>query len=102
MNPGHSLKDWMDNYHTVNVSNCSHCGNPWAFDLPEKIVCTTCWGYFDKPKEDHWPMPEIQLDGNQWCALYGEDLHTGLAAFGDHKGEALKNFVTAWKGERDV
>lgn len=27
--------------------------------------------------------PKLMMDGSQWCALIGEDLHTGVAGFGD-------------------
>ena len=27
--------------------------------------------------------PKVSRDGNQWCVLYGDDLMTGIAGFGD-------------------
>ena len=29
--------------------------------------------------------PRIFIDGNHWCALYGEDLQNGVAGFGSWK-----------------
>jgi len=40
--------------------------------------------------------PQISLDGNQWCALYGENLHDGVAGFGDSPCEAMADFDRAW------
>ena len=51
--------------------------------------------------------PKLYQDGNQWCALYGEDLQVGFAAFGDSPQQAMYNFDVAWykkipqKGESD-
>lgn len=40
--------------------------------------------------------PKLFLDGNQWCALYGEDLQNGLAGFGNTPELAMEAFDKAW------
>lgn len=40
--------------------------------------------------------PTLSLDGNKWCALLGDDLQVGLAAFGDSPAEAMRAFDAAW------
>ena len=40
--------------------------------------------------------PSIGLDGNQWCALYGENLQDGVAGFGDTPALAMAAFDKAW------
>ncbi|MCP4763217.1 MAG: hypothetical protein GY870_15700 [archaeon] len=40
--------------------------------------------------------PTIQRDGNQWCVLYGENLQTGIAGFGDSPHLAILNFNSEW------
>ena len=40
--------------------------------------------------------PKLSIDGNQWCALYGENLQDGLAGFGDSPSEAMFQFDRAW------
>jgi hypothetical protein len=35
-------------------------------------------------------------DGDKWCALYGADLATGVAGFGDTPAEAMHEFDKAW------
>lgn len=41
--------------------------------------------------------PAISVDGNQWCALYGENLQEGVAGFGDSPAEAMVSFDAAWR-----
>ncbi len=40
--------------------------------------------------------PSLSIDGNQWCALYGENLQDGVAGFGDSPEEAYRSFDKAW------
>lgn len=43
--------------------------------------------------------PRIYPDGDQWCALYGDNLQEGVAGFGLSPAEAEEAFNKAW-GER--
>lgn len=51
--------------------------------------------------------PALSIDGNKWCALYGENLQDGVAGFGDSPAEAMSAFNRAWhaklqaQGERN-
>jgi len=40
--------------------------------------------------------PAIGIDGNQWYALYGENLQDGVAGFGNSPAEAMEAFDKAW------
>lgn len=40
--------------------------------------------------------PRLFVDGNQWCALYGDNLHDGVAGFGNSPAEAMHAFDEAW------
>lgn len=40
--------------------------------------------------------PSIQRDGNQWCVLYGENLHEGIAGFWNSPYLAIMDFNRAW------
>lgn len=40
--------------------------------------------------------PRLSIDGNQWCALYGENLQDGVAGFGDSPEAAYAAFDKAW------
>lgn len=43
--------------------------------------------------------PRISIDGNQWCALYGDDLQKGVCGFGDSPGEAMADFDKNWRAK---
>jgi hypothetical protein len=36
------------------------------------------------------------MDGNQWCALYGDNLQDGVCGFGDSPAAAMQDFDMAW------
>ena len=40
--------------------------------------------------------PALSIDGDQWCALYGDDLQCGVAGFGDSPAEAMWDFNRQW------
>lgn len=40
--------------------------------------------------------PRLFIDGNQWCALYGDNLQDGVAGFGDSPDAAYSDFDSAW------
>lgn len=40
--------------------------------------------------------PKVYIDGNKWCALYGDNLQDGVAGFGDSPQEAMREFDLAW------
>lgn len=41
-------------------------------------------------------MPRLYIDGNKWCALYGLNIHDGVAGFGDSPSEAMADFDRVW------
>jgi hypothetical protein len=41
--------------------------------------------------------PKLYIDGNMWCALLGDDLQSGIAAFATSPDEAMGNFDAAFK-----
>ena len=44
--------------------------------------------------------PSIYPDGNMWCALYGEDLQSGVAGFGETPAKAMENFDHNWHNQK--
>jgi hypothetical protein len=46
--------------------------------------------------------PRIFIDGNQWCALYGENLQDGVAGFGDSPDAAMCAFDAEWVKKLDA
>lgn len=43
--------------------------------------------------------PALYPDGDQWCALYGDNLQEGVAGFGDTPADAMEAFDEAWKSQ---
>jgi len=44
--------------------------------------------------------PRITLDGDKWCALYGDNLQDGVTGFGDTPEEAERAFNAAWAAKK--
>lgn len=40
--------------------------------------------------------PRLFIDGNQWCALVGENIHEGVCGFGDTPAAAMHDFDNSW------
>jgi hypothetical protein len=40
--------------------------------------------------------PTLKIDGDKWCALYGENLQDGVAGFGNSPREAMSDFDKNW------
>ena len=40
--------------------------------------------------------PRLFIDGNQWCALFGENIQEGVVGFGDSPEDAMWAFDAAW------
>lgn len=43
--------------------------------------------------------PKLSIDGNQWCALNGDNLQDGVAGFGDSPAKAMQDFDKNWHTE---
>ena len=44
--------------------------------------------------------PTLSVDGDMWCALYGEDLQTGVCGFGETPDKAMYAFDLAFRNEK--
>lgn len=40
--------------------------------------------------------PSLRVDGNMWCALYGDNLQDGVAGFGETPARAMEDFDVQW------
>jgi hypothetical protein len=40
--------------------------------------------------------PRLFPDGDQWCALLGEDLQVGVCGFGASPADAMRDFDKEW------
>jgi hypothetical protein len=43
--------------------------------------------------------PKLFIDGNQWCALYGENIQDGVAGFGETPEKAMVDFDRNFRGK---
>ena len=43
--------------------------------------------------------PKMFIDGNQWCALYGDNLQDGVAGFGKSPDDAMHDFNKNWNAK---
>jgi hypothetical protein len=43
--------------------------------------------------------PKLYIDGDKWCALYGENLQDGVAGFGKSPELAYLDFDNEWHKE---
>ena len=57
---------------------------------------------YEKMRPSVLYRPSIQIDGNQWCALYGDNLQDGVAGFGDTPELAMGDFDKNWKTSKIV
>lgn len=51
---------------------------------------------YDQSRPSVMWKPKLTIDGNQWCALYGENLQNGVAGFGDSPELAMYAFDVEW------
>ena len=40
--------------------------------------------------------PRLFIDGDKWCALYGENIQDGVAGFGSSPERAMLDFNNQW------
>jgi len=83
----------MDNYQAIYDAVRSRMGYLDTSYLVDRIV--QCFDYSSQISaaiqsiEIHHTSPHVlmrpklSIDGDQWCALYGENLQDGVAGFGD-------------------
>ena len=54
------------------------------------------WTAVERTRICYMLKPKLSIDGDKWCALYGENLQDGVAGFGDSPAEAYKDFDKNW------
>ena len=77
-----------DEYQSMAANAICHAANMTQLSMQEAI------GQYTLPSVI-W-KPRLFIDGNQWCALYGEDLQSGVAGFGASPAHAMWDFDKAW------
>lgn len=100
-----------DNYQAVYdaVRSRFHCGDVGeavqsvvrdAFEPVSIAVHNVSDEFINAAREQYRPSvlfrPALYPDGDQWCALYGDNLQVGVAGFGDSPANAMAEFDTNW------
>ena len=78
-----------------------------AYELSERIETNISDAFYrmscsfqdtelERQKPHVLMRPALVLDGDKWCALYGENLQDGVAGFGDSPYQAMLAFDAAW------
>lgn len=102
-----------DSYQPIYQAVRSRIGNFNGQDLIDAIsrnfdfshlaqVVANEWGTaaLEQQRPSILLKPAISIDGNQWCALYGDNLQDGVAGFGDSPAKAMVDFDKNW--EKDL
>ena len=63
----------------------------------ENAVRECIYGAFAPTRPSVMYRPRIFMEGNSWCALYGENIQDGVAGFGDSPEAAMADFDAAWQ-----
>lgn len=75
-----------------------------GFQAAAQAAQEAAWSHERTAQEMRRPSvlfrPTISMDGNKWCVLYGENLHDGVAGFGDTPEKAMMAFDLAWLNEK--
>ena len=68
-----------------------------AFNYAAEAMASSARSYYSELSAPSIVFrPSLSIDGNQWCALYGDNLQGGVAGFGDSPASAMADFDRAW------
>lgn len=89
--------------HSCDVGSIVESAARQAFDtgnlvpLAQEAIGIITHAY-DRPSAIY--RPTISLDGNMYCGLYGEDLMSGAAGFGETMDAAMWDFDKNWREQK--
>lgn len=83
---GWNISDAIEN--AIRAANLSY----YADVAARAVQCAAA--EFDRPSVQF--RPRLSIDGNQWCALYGDNLQDGVAGFGNSPANAMWDFDRNW------
>lgn len=64
--------------------------------MADTIKNCWCQAASDATRPSVLYRPRLSIDGNQWCALYGDNIQDGLAGFGETPAGAMYDFDVNW------
>lgn len=59
-----------------------------------QISAQAALGQYERPSAIY--RPRLYVDGDKYCALYGDDIMSGCAGFGDTADQAMADFDKHW------
>lgn len=79
-----------DAFHAANIGHYIECAaTVMGYEVAKAVEAYTAPSAVFRP--------DLSIDGNCWCALYGRDLQSGVAGFGDSPEKAMHDFDANWK-----
>lgn len=80
---------------------CPNCGQELYFLGLDAIDECTCGRIYkiNTVLVEIIPDPRIFKDGDQWCALYGENIQEGICGFGSTPDKALNDYEQTYWGK---
>ena len=91
-------------FHGCDVGESVGRGMREAFGNADYQISCVAREYESAAQEQQRPCavfkPKLSMDGNQWCALYGDNLQEGVAGFGDTPAQAMAEFDKQWYSAR--
>ena len=72
----------------------------WAAELQQQAAREALSVEENRNRPFFLLRPKIYPDGNQWCALYGENLQEGVCGFGDTPELAACDFDKSWISQK--
>lgn len=74
-----AMRDANLSHHVEMATNAVHCAAA-EYERPSVLF-----------------RPKLSIGGDQWCALYGDNLQDGVAGFGDSPAKAMWDFDREWQ-----
>jgi hypothetical protein len=65
-------------------------------ELDHRLHCEQLSTEYLRQRPSVLYRPVLMLDGNAWCALYGENIQEGCVGFGPSPDAAMIAFDAAW------
>lgn len=75
-------------YQSMAANAIGHAASMAGMSIQDATSCYTLPHVIYKPK--------LFPDGNQWCALLGDNIQVGVCGFGDTPAKAMYAFDVAW------
>ena len=78
------------------IRSAAHLDASFAIDCIQREFTSAA---YEQQRPSVLFRPSIYIDGNQWCALYGDNLQDGVAGFGDSPALAMADFDKNWNAK---